>query len=106
FITNYLENVTRTCYYAFCVARVSLVMPNALESPMLSAGQDLLRFAEGRQFKPILADPPWQFTNKTGKVAPEHKRLSRYGTMKLDEIMGLPVAEIAATPAHLYLWCP
>jgi N6-adenosine-specific RNA methylase IME4 len=49
-----------------------------------------VRFAQGRRFATILADPPWQFTNKTGKVAPEHKRLSRYGTMKLDEIMALP----------------
>ena len=66
----------------------------------------MLRFADGRRFATILADPPWQFTNKTGKVAPEHKRLSRYGTMKLDEIMALPVADIAAPTSHLYLWCP
>ena len=33
---------------------------------------DLIRFANGRHFGTILADPPWQFTNKTGKVAPEH----------------------------------
>ena len=59
-----------------------------------------------RRFSTILVDPPWQFTNKTGKVAPEHKRLSRYGTMTLDAIEALPVGEIAATPAHLYLWCP
>jgi N6-adenosine-specific RNA methylase IME4 len=70
------------------------------------AAANLLRFARGRNFATILADPPWQFTNKTGKVAPEHKRLSRYGTMALEEIMALPVAEIAATPGHLYLWCP
>ena len=73
---------------------------------MLSAGEDLLRFAGARRFSTVLADPPWQFTNKTGKVAPEHKRLSRYGTMKLDEIMALPVADIAAPTSHLYLWCP
>jgi hypothetical protein len=70
------------------------------------AAANLLRFARGRRFATILADPPWQFTNKTGKVAPEHKRLARYGTMKLDEIIALPIADIAATPAHLYLWCP
>jgi len=46
------------------------------------------------------------FTNKTGKVAPEHKRLSRYGTMKFDEISALPIPEIAAPTSHLYLWCP
>jgi len=70
------------------------------------AGRELLNFAKNRKFATILADPPWQFTNKTGKVAPEHKRLSRYGTMKLDDIKMLPVGAIAADTAHLYLWCP
>src|SRR5246127_1089901 len=81
-------------------------MLNIAGPSMLSAGQDLLRFADGRRFATILADPPWQFTNKTGKVAPEHKRLARYGTMKLPEISALPVPEIAAATSHLYLWCP
>ncbi len=71
-----------------------------------AAAHDLLNFSKGRRFATILADPPWQFVNKTGKVAPEHKRLSRYGTMKLDKIMALPVAELAASTSHLYLWCP
>lgn len=57
-------------------------------------------------FSTILADPPWQFQNRTGKVAPEHRRLSRYGTMTLDEIKALPVASVAADSAHLYLWVP
>jgi N6-adenosine-specific RNA methylase IME4 len=60
----------------------------------------------GARFSTIVADPPYQFINKTGKVAPEHRRLRRYATMSLDEIMALPVAQFAATPAHLYLWCP
>jgi len=67
---------------------------------------DLLRFVAGRRFATILADPPWQFTNRTGKMAPEHKRLARYGTLKLDEIAKLPVEQVAAPTAHLYLWCP
>ncbi|RED29162.1 N6-adenosine-specific RNA methylase IME4 [Rhodopseudomonas thermotolerans] len=71
-----------------------------------AASDDLLRFAGKRKFATILADPPWQFTNKTGKVAPEHRRLSRYGTMKLDEICSLPVQDIAAPTSHLYLWVP
>jgi N6-adenosine-specific RNA methylase IME4 len=70
------------------------------------AGIDLLANARGKRFGTILADPPWQFQNRTGKVAPEHKRLSRYGTMTLDEICALPVGDIAAEPAHLYLWVP
>ncbi len=60
----------------------------------------------GRKFGTIMADPPWQFQNKTGKVAPEHKRLSRYSTMTLDEICAMPVADLADDPAHLYLWVP
>ena len=58
------------------------------------------------QFSTILADPPWQFQNRTGKMAPEHKRLNRYGTMTLDDILALPVAQLADDPAHLYLWVP
>jgi hypothetical protein len=56
-----------------------------------SAAYDLVSFSKGRCFATILADPPWQFVNETGKVAPEHKRLSRYGTMRLDKIVALPV---------------
>jgi N6-adenosine-specific RNA methylase IME4 len=54
----------------------------------------------------ILADPPWQFDNRTGKVAPEHRRLRRYPTMKLDEICSLPLASHVAKQSHLYLWVP
>lgn len=61
---------------------------------------------DGKKFGTIMADPPWQFTNKTGKVAPEHKRLNRYPTMPLDQIMAMPVAGLAVEPAHLYLWVP
>lgn len=57
-------------------------------------------------FRTILADPPWRFTNRTGKVAPEHRRLARYSTMTLDDICALPVAQCAASNAHLYLWVP
>lgn len=57
-------------------------------------------------FKTILADPPWRFTNRTGKVAPEHRRLDRYSTLAMDDIRALPVADIVAKNAHLYLWVP
>jgi len=57
-------------------------------------------------FSTILADPPWRFQNRTGKVAPEHRRLRRYRTMTLDEICEMPVAAHADEPAHLYLWVP
>lgn len=75
-------------------------------NPQSEANDDLRAALAGRKFKTILADPPWQFQNRTGKVAPEHKRLNRYGTMTLDEIKALPVAITAADTAHLYLWVP
>jgi N6-adenosine-specific RNA methylase IME4 len=54
----------------------------------------------------VYADPPWRFTNRTGKVAPEHRRLDRYDTMTAPEIAALPVADVVAANAHLYLWVP
>jgi N6-adenosine-specific RNA methylase IME4 len=71
-----------------------------------AASLDFLNATGGRIFSTILGDPPWRFQNKTGKVAPEHRRLSRYGTMTLDEICALPIESVAAPTAHLYLWCP
>lgn len=73
---------------------------------MPEAATDLLKTANGKRFKTILADPPWQFINRTGKVAPEHRRLSRYGTMGLDAIKALPVDQVADATSHLYLWVP
>src|SRR5438477_6530990 len=72
----------------------------------LPPSSELLAFADGKRFKTIMADPPWRFQNSTGKVAPEHKRLNRYGTMSLDQIKALPVPKITAEVAHLYLWVP
>ena len=68
--------------------------------------KDFLAFTEGKKYKTIYADPPWQFNNRTGKVAPEHKRLNRYSTMDLRDIMRLPVHDVADEKSHLYLWVP
>ena len=72
----------------------------------MSPSEQILRIAEQAKFKTVLADPPWQFQNRTGKMAPEHKRLARYSTMKIDEIASLPVASVLEETAHLYLWVP
>lgn len=72
----------------------------------MDAAAELLKVARGQVFGTLLADPPWQFQNRTGKVAPEHRRLSRYGTMTLADIAALPVASLAAPISHLYLWVP
>ncbi|HZT83660.1 MAG TPA: MT-A70 family methyltransferase [Gemmataceae bacterium] len=57
-------------------------------------------------FSTILIDPPWRFANRTGKVAPEHKRLRRYRTMSFEEIASLPIGKYAREKSHLYMWCP
>lgn len=67
---------------------------------------DFRKALAGRKFGTVLADPPWRFINRTGKVAPEHRRLARYGTMTVDQICELPVREHLRQTAHLYLWVP
>ncbi len=72
----------------------------------MSPSDDFIGFLNGRKFSTILADPPWQFQNRTGKVAPEHKRLNRYPTMSLQDIKDLPIQTAAESTSHLYLWVP
>lgn len=73
---------------------------------MESAAESLVRLSERMRYGTILADPPWRFMNRTGKMAPEHRRLRRYETMTNEEIMDLPVAQLALPKSHLYLWVP
>jgi len=72
----------------------------------MNASDDLLKSVGSKKFATVLADPPWQFQNRTGKMAPEHKRLQRYPTLSLQEIKDLPVEAIVEDTAHLYLWVP
>jgi N6-adenosine-specific RNA methylase IME4 len=77
--------------------------------PDAAADSDIaeqLRALPAAKFGTIYADPPWQFMNRTGKMAPEHKRLRRYRTMTFEEIYNLPVRRLAAPKSHLYLWVP
>ena len=68
--------------------------------------ENLLDFTKGKRYKTIYADPPWRFQNRTGKVAPEHKRLNRYDTMTVEDIKLLPISKISDEKCHLYLWVP
>jgi N6-adenosine-specific RNA methylase IME4 len=72
----------------------------------MTANSDLRTFVGDERFATVLVDPPWRFANRTGKMAPEHKRLSRYETMSIEEICALPVDRVARDRAHLYLWVP
>lgn len=81
-------------------------MENTLPTAKSDPASELRKFVGGKRFATILADPPWRFQNSTGKIAPEHRRLARYGTLSLEEIKELPVTAVAAETAHLYLWIP
>jgi N6-adenosine-specific RNA methylase IME4 len=72
----------------------------------LTVPQDFAAKCSGLNCGTILADPPWQFANRTGKVAPEHRRLNRYATLTLPEIKEIPVSVACAAQCHLYLWVP
>ena len=72
----------------------------------MSCANDLSKFLESQKFSTVMADPPWRFTNRTGKMAPEHKRLARYPTMTLEDICVLPVSDYLEDRAHCYLWVP
>jgi N6-adenosine-specific RNA methylase IME4 len=71
-----------------------------------TAAEDFLNVIGEKKFSTIVADPPWQFQNRTGKMAPEHKRLNRYQTLDLQAIKDIPVQVAAEETAHLYLWVP
>jgi N6-adenosine-specific RNA methylase IME4 len=67
------------------------------ESP---APEKLLGHAK---FSTILVDPPWDWAdegdiNQMGRAKPD------YATMTIDQLLGLPVGELADTDCHLYLW--
>jgi N6-adenosine-specific RNA methylase IME4 len=74
--------------------------------PSSNVAQEFLDSIPSKGFGAILADPPWRFSNRTGKMAPEHKRLNRYDTLSLEEIKEIPVSLAAAENSHLYLWVP
>ena len=76
-----------------------------IDAPQPVPSVDLADKISGR-YATIVADPPWRFQNSTGKVAPEHRRLLRYPTMELQEIMDMPIGRVAAARSHLYLWVP
>lgn len=62
--------------------------------------------AANTKYSTIMADPPWRFSNRTGKGSPEHGRLGRYATMSVDEIAAMPIKSLSASKSHLYLWVP
>ncbi len=54
-----------------------------------------------RKYKTIMLDPPWDI-NQKGKLG----AINHYNLMTLDQIRNLPIPELAADNAHLWLWVP
>jgi N6-adenosine-specific RNA methylase IME4 len=53
-----------------------------------------------RRFTVVLADPPWQYSDRTPRGGAEH----HYRTMSERALVRLPVDELAADDAALFLW--
>jgi len=64
------------------------------------------------RFRTIVADPPWPIVWRPGKSrrngrGERHGNIKRdlgYRTMSIEEIVAVPVYELAEFEAHLYLW--
>jgi len=72
----------------------------------------VLQFPQG-PFPAIVADPPWSFNDRGTRLNPSYKGKQRkdreakhYETLPLREICELPVDELAAEDAYLFLWIP
>lgn len=61
--------------------------------------------AEGG-YRCAVIDPPWSFDDKVTRNAPELSVGSGYGTLSTAEIAELPVPELLAPSALVFLWAP
>jgi N6-adenosine-specific RNA methylase IME4 len=68
--------------------------PDPEDTPPLPAGP----------FACIVIDPPWPVRKIERDTRPWQGSALEYPTMTLDEIGALPVVDLAADDAHLYLW--
>jgi N6-adenosine-specific RNA methylase IME4 len=51
-------------------------------------------------YRTIVADPPWRYTRSGVQGAVD----AQYSTLSQSDIAALPVSDLAADDAHLYLW--
>lgn len=58
-------------------------------------------------YSTIVADPPWHYDERVIEYGRERGAVSApmpYSTMSVEEIAAMPVLDLAAADAHLYLW--
>lgn len=56
------------------------------------------------RYRTIVADPPWEIGDFPPNFGYEAGKRTPYPMMTLDAIRELPVSDLAASEAHLYLW--
>lgn len=62
------------------------------------------------KYRTLVADPPWHYDKaggyswRGGLPSGDARPMLGYGTMQVNEIAALPVAGMAESDAHLYLW--
>ena len=54
----------------------------------------------------VLADPPWNYGMSNERSGNGHIPQNHYPTMTTDDICAMPVADLLANNAMLYMWCP
>jgi N6-adenosine-specific RNA methylase IME4 len=60
-----------------------------------------------RDYRIVLADPPWRYESWTGKSKNTRRRRvveDKYPTLSVEQIMALPVADVSAADALLLCW--
>lgn len=70
--------------------------------PVSRVGED------GSRYPTVVIDPPWEWVDEAHVLAWGRGPLGRagpdYATMPMEEIAALPIADVAADQAHVYLW--
>lgn len=61
-------------------------------------------------YSTIVADPPWTPDVGAGRETYDKKQnkgrpQAQYSTMSVDDIKAMPVGDLAAAKAHLWIWC-
>ena len=64
---------------------------------------DLIPFPD-KKYQIIYADPPWAYRNKNTGVSFKSGADTKYPTLTMDELFGLPVKDIMDKDSVLFLW--
>lgn len=89
---------------------MSAMMPDPSPRTLDAPASPLSPFAElSPPYSTIVADPPWAYRTSTPTTTSNKSRTlpasaAKYSNLSAPEVAALPVAALAASDAHLYLW--